>query len=34
MAIQDDFTIDYVDRKITYSTVFVDDRPPAIYTVN
>ena len=34
MAIQDDWTIDYVDRKITYSTVFVDDRPPSIYTVN
>jgi len=34
MAIQDDFTIDYVDRKITYTTAFVDDRPPNIYTVN
>ncbi len=34
MAIQDDFTIDYVDRKITYTTAFVDDRPPFIYTVN
>ena len=36
MAIQDDFTIDYVDRKITYTTAFVDDRPPTgqIYTVN
>lgn len=34
MAIQDDFTIDTVDRKITYSTAFVDDRPPTIYTVN
>ncbi len=34
MAIQDDFTIDYVDRKITYTTAFVDDRPPSIYTVN
>lgn len=34
MAIQDDFTIDYVDRKITYTTSFVNDRPPNIYTVN
>lgn len=34
MAIQDDFTIDYVDRKITYTTAFVDGRPPTIYTVN
>ena len=34
MAIQDDFTIDYVDRKITYTTAFVDDRPPFIYRVN
>lgn len=34
MAIQDDFTIDYVDRKITYTTSFVADRPPNIYTVN
>jgi hypothetical protein len=34
MPIADDFTIDYVDRKITYSTAFVDDRPPTIYTVN
>lgn len=34
MAIQDDFTIDVVDRKITYTTSFVDDRPPSIYTVN
>jgi len=34
MAIQDDFTIDYVDRKITYTTAFVNDRPPFIYTVN
>lgn len=34
MAIQDDFTIDYVDRKITYTTAFVDNRPPNIYTVN
>jgi len=34
MAIQDDFVIDYVDRKITYSTTFVHDRPPNIYTVN
>lgn len=34
MAIQDDFTIDYVNRRITYATAFVDDRPPSIYTVN
>lgn len=34
MAIQDDFNIDVVDRKITYTTSFVDDRPPSIYTVN
>ena len=34
MAIQDDFTVDFVDRKITYSTAFVDDRPPNIYTMN
>jgi len=34
MAIQDDFTIDYVNRRITYSTAFVNDRPPSIYTVN
>lgn len=34
MAIQDDFTIDYNDRKITYTTAFVDDRPPSIYTAN
>jgi hypothetical protein len=34
MAIQDDWSIDYVDRKITYTTAFVDDRPPTIYTVN
>jgi hypothetical protein len=34
MAIQDDFTIDYVDRKITYTTAFSNDRPPNIYTVN
>lgn len=34
MAIQDDFTIDYVDQKITYTTAFSDDRPPSIYTVN
>ncbi len=34
MAIQDDFTIDTVDRKITYTTAFVNDRPPSIYTVN
>ncbi len=34
MPIQDDFTIDYVDRKITYNKAFVFDRPPFIYTVN
>ena len=34
MAIQDDFTIDVVNSKITYTTAFVDDRPPTIYTVN
>jgi len=34
MAIQDDFTIDVVDKKITYTTAFVDDRPPSIYTAN
>ena len=34
MAIQDDFTIDVVGKKITFSTPFVDDRPPSIYTTN
>jgi len=34
MPIQDDFVIDVVDKKITYSTAFVDNRPPSIYTVN
>jgi hypothetical protein len=34
MAIQDDINIDVVDRKITYVTAFVNDRPPSIYTVN
>lgn len=34
MAIQDDWVIDTVDRKITYTTAFVDDRPPNIYTKN
>lgn len=34
MAIQDDFVIDVVDRKITYDQVFSNDRPPTIYTVN
>lgn len=34
MAIQDDFTVDVVDKKITYTTAFVEDRPPNIYTVN
>lgn len=33
MAIQDDFTIDYVDQKIVYSTAFVDDRPTGIMTL-
>jgi hypothetical protein len=34
MAIQDDFTVDTVLRRITYTTAFTDDRPPQIYTVN
>ncbi len=34
MAIQDDWTIDVVDLKITYSGGFTDDRPTNIYTVN
>jgi hypothetical protein len=34
MAIQDDFAIDVVNYKITYTTQFVDDRPPNIYTMN
>ena len=34
MAIQDDVTIDYANRRITYTTAFVDDRPPTIYTMN
>ena len=34
MAIQDDFSIDVVNKKITYTTAFVYDRPPSIYTVN
>ena len=34
MPIQDDFTIDVVDRKITMDTAFADDRPVSIYTVN
>jgi len=34
LAIQDDITIDVVDKKITYDTAFVNDRPPSIYTVN
>ena len=34
MAIADDFSIDYNARKITYTTAFVADRPPSIYTVN
>jgi hypothetical protein len=34
MAIQNDFTIDVVGRRITYTAAFVDDRPPSIYVVN
>jgi hypothetical protein len=34
MAIQDDFSIDVVNSRISYTTAFVDDRPPNIYTVN
>lgn len=34
MAIQDDWTVDVVDKKITFTTAFVDDRPPSIYTAN
>lgn len=34
MTIQDDIEVDVVDRKITYSTLFVNDRPPTIYKVN
>jgi hypothetical protein len=34
MAIQDDVTIDYANRRITYTTAFVDDRPPSIYPMN
>ena len=34
MAIQDDFTIDYVELKITYTPTFAHDRPATIYTVN
>ena len=34
MAIQDDITIDVVDRKITADTAFTNDRPTTIYTVN
>lgn len=34
MAIQDDFTIDVVGFKITYTTAFVNGRAPSIYTVN
>lgn len=34
MAIQDDFVIDTVNRRIYYATPFVYDRPPTIYTVN
>ena len=34
MAIEDDVSIDYVNRVIDYTTAFVDGRPPDIYTVN
>jgi len=34
MAIQDDITIDVVNKKITYTGGFTDDRPNSIYTVN
>ena len=34
MVIQDDFTIDVVDRKITMDTAFANDRPVDVYTVN
>lgn len=34
MAIQDDWTIDYVDQKITYTGGFTADRPDSIYTMN
>jgi hypothetical protein len=34
MPIDTDFTIDYVNRRITYTTPFVDGRPPSIYRVN
>lgn len=34
MAISDDFTLDIVNNRITYTTAFVDDRAPNIYTVN
>lgn len=34
MAIADDFTIDYVDKKITYTGTVTDGIPQTIYTVN
>lgn len=34
MAIQNDFAIDVVNNRLTYTTPFVNDRPPNIYTVN
>lgn len=34
MAIQDDFSIDYVSQTITYTPTFAHDRPATIYTVN
>ncbi len=34
MAIADDFTIDYTDKKITYTGTFVDNIAPTRYTVN
>lgn len=34
MAVQDHWTIDYVNEKLTYTTAFVDGRPPEVNTVN
>jgi hypothetical protein len=34
MPIASDFSIDYPNKRITFSTAFVNDRPPSIYTVN
>lgn len=33
-TIETDFSIDYVNQKITYDTAFSNDRPPYIYTMN